>query len=44
MKSILIYCDFRKYLQSSVAKIEDLKKRLAVSEARVARLQDLLED
>jgi hypothetical protein len=44
MRSLLIYCDYRKFLQFSAAETKDLKKRLAVSEAWVARLQDLLED
>ena len=44
MKSIFLYCNFKKYLQSSAVESEDMKKKLAVSEARVARLKDLLED
>jgi predicted nuclease with TOPRIM domain len=44
MKLLLLYCDFKKYLQSMTTEIEDLKKRLSKSKSEVARLRDLLED
>lgn len=42
MKSIVLYCDFRKFLQNSASMTEKLKQKLAESEAKNERLVEII--